>query len=253
VVGDSPIARAVAGLAETAGFEARPAGPGDPADGAFAVVIAFHGGDELGALRSALTAGVPFIGLVASEKRGNALLDEYGVSAEQRARIHTPVGLQIGAETPGEIALSILAQLVRVRRTEGVSAPGPIDEAPTPQLAVDPVCGMSVVVNAGTPHAVVDGEDFWFCNPGCRDTWVNQHSAGVAQHPAGMIPLEVVTPAAPAGALTVVDPVCGMTVVVGEDTPHAVVDGEDFWFCCGGCRNSYVKQHGGEIVTGAPG
>ena len=251
VVGDSPIAQAVVEMAETAGFEARSAGPADSAEGAFAVVIAFHGGDELGALRSALTANVQFIGLVASAKRGTALLDEYGVTAEQRTRIHTPVGLEIGAETPGEIALAVLAQLVRVRRTEGVSAPEPVAAAPAPRLVVDPVCGMSVVVGDDTPHAVVDGEDYWFCNPGCRDTFVREHATG-AQPAPGMIPLQDVTAGPADDAMTVIDPICGMTVEVTDDTPHAVVNGEDFWFCCGGCRNRYVKQNGGEIV-GAPG
>ncbi len=251
VVGESPIARALLALGEQVGFEARAAEPRDSADGALAVVIAHHGGDELGALREALTADVPFIGIVASAKRGAALLDEYGVTPEQRDRIHTPVGIDIGAETPEEIALSILAQVVRARRTEGAiaaAASTASTAAAGPQLVVDPVCGMSVVVGEDTPHAVVDGEDFWFCCLGCRDGYVAQHGGAVVTAATSLT-----APTVAAGPQLVVDPVCGMSVVVGEDTPHAVVDGEDFWFCCGGCRNTYIKQHGGEIVTGTPG
>ena len=40
-----------------------------------------------------------------------------------------------------------------------------------------------------------------------------------------------------------VDPVCGMTVTVGPDTVHAVVDGVDHWFCMTGCRDRFVADH----------
>ena len=46
--------------------------------------------------------------------------------------------------------------------------------------------------------------------------------------------------AAPAQA---VDPVCGMTVTVGPDTVHAVVDGVDHWFCMTGCRDRFLADH----------
>lgn len=187
VVGESPIARALTDMAALVGFEARAASADDAADGALAVVIAHHGGDELGALRAALKAEVPFIGLVASTRRGRALLDELGATPEQRARIHTPVGLDIGAETPEEIAVSILAQVIQTRRAEGVTAPeSPARSAEEsgergPQLVVDPVCGMTVVVSEETPHAVVNGEDFWFCCPGCRDSYVQQNGGTVVE------------------------------------------------------------------------
>ena len=40
-----------------------------------------------------------------------------------------------------------------------------------------------------------------------------------------------------------IDPVCGMTVTIGPDTLHAVVDGTDYWFCAPGCRKAFLAEH----------
>ena len=77
-----------------------------------AVVIASHGGPEAEIIRAALDNGVGYIGLVASKVRGASILNEFELSDAERARIHTPVGLPIGAKTPAEIAVSIAAELM---------------------------------------------------------------------------------------------------------------------------------------------
>lgn len=173
VTGNTPIADALAQLAEPLGFavdHAR-AGAADPA-GATAVVVSTHGRHEPETLKAALDAGVGFIGLVASRSRGAAVLDELGLDDADRARVRTPVGLDIGARTAPEIALSILAEIVEAVRRDGLVAPeGSVAAVERPAEAVDPVCGMTVVVDADTPHLHVDGDDFWFCNPGCRDRY----------------------------------------------------------------------------------
>jgi xanthine dehydrogenase accessory factor len=89
-----------------------------------------------------------------------------GVAAELLDRIDTPAGLDIGARTPEEIALSILAKIVAVRR-----AP---KEAPA--TAIDPVCGMTVTVVPGTPSLVHAGETLYFCREGCKDAFALQHA-----------------------------------------------------------------------------
>ena len=109
VVGDTPIAHALIELAAGLGYEI---GEGDET----AVVVASHGRDEEDVLATALETGVPYVGLVASRKRGKAVVDSLDVSDEDRARVHTPAGLDIGARTPEEIALSILAEIVSTRR-----------------------------------------------------------------------------------------------------------------------------------------
>jgi xanthine dehydrogenase accessory factor len=165
VFGDTPIARAVVAVGAAAGYEVRattdPAAP-VPADAA-AVVVASHGYDEPSVLRAALAADVPYLALVASPKRGAAVLAELGLPAERAARVKTPAGLDIGARTPGEVAVSILAELVARR----VAAPVTASDA-GPATAVDPVCGMEVAVGPATPSHAHAGRTWYFCAPGCR-------------------------------------------------------------------------------------
>ncbi|MEU1677925.1 XdhC family protein [Micromonospora zamorensis] len=163
VVGSTPISAAVANLAAFLDFDVVAA---DDCAGCTAVVVAGLGKGEQEAIRAALDAGVGFIALVASGRRGAALLDELGLTDAERARVHSPAGVDIGARTPAEIALSIMAEVVRAIRVDGL-APASGAPAARPQQAIDPVCGMTVLVGPETPHARVDGQDFWFCCAGC--------------------------------------------------------------------------------------
>lgn len=166
IFGDTPIADAVADLAEHLGFRA---GRDGELGGATAVVISSHGRAEGETIRAALDAGVGFVGLVASAKRGAAVLDELGLDPDERARVHTPVGLDIGARTAEEIALSILAAVVRAVRVGGLAAAPRADTEveQAPATAIDPICGMTVVAAPPTLSLEVDGVTSWFCNPGC--------------------------------------------------------------------------------------
>ncbi len=172
LVGSSPTAEAVATLAPTLGFVVDRAGAGVQPTGAVAAVVSSHGGDEPAAIRSALDAGVGFVGVVCSHTRGEALLAELDLTEDERGRVHVHVGLDIGARTAPEIALSILAAIVRGIRLDGLTASSADEPAVRPLEAVDPVCGMTVTIGPDTPHAVVDGVEHWFCNPGCRDRFV---------------------------------------------------------------------------------
>ena len=147
VVGETPISDAVVAQAESLGFAfaAVRTLEGQQPEGAVAVIIASHGSDEPESIRAALNADVRFIGLVASRRRGEAVLDAMDLTKEERDRVHTPVGLDIGARTAAEVALSIMAGVVRAMRTEGLVAPGP-HVLPPPLRAVDPVCGMAIAV-----------------------------------------------------------------------------------------------------------
>ena len=136
ICGATPIAEALAAMAAALGYEVQ---RDDGADltHATAVVIATHGGPEAEMIRAALDAHVGYIGLVASKVRGAAVLDGLELTVADRRRVHTPVGLPIGAKTPSEIAVSILADVVRAIRMEGLTAPirvaavahGPREEA----------------------------------------------------------------------------------------------------------------------------
>lgn len=127
LVGESPIAAAIADIGARAGFDVQP-GAGD---GDLAVVVASHGRGEEDALARALRAGVPYVGLVASTRRGAAVVDYLrsdGVADEDLERLHTPAGLDIGARAPEEIALSIIAEIVAVRHAQ-----------PAPMIDLEPV------------------------------------------------------------------------------------------------------------------
>jgi xanthine dehydrogenase accessory factor len=173
VVGTTPISDAIATVGAAAGFAIDRLDGKPPGAGTMAVIVASLGRDELGPLRAALDTGVGFVGLVASSKRGESVLAELELSAEERKRIHTPVGLPLGAQTAEEIALSVLAEVVRAIRVEGLQ-PSPGAVAVVPVEVLDPICGMTVVVGPATPHLLVDGVDHWFCGTGCRDAYAAQ-------------------------------------------------------------------------------
>ena len=187
VVGDTPIAGAILrmggelglDLVELTGEQLEP-GPHD-----LALVVAGHGRDELHTLRVGLEAGLPYVGLVASPKRGTGVLGELrsdGVSEDDLARIDVPAGIDIGARTPSEIALSILARIVAVRRDQtprpAVQSRVPVvaghDTATPSALAVDPICGMTVARVESTPSGEYDGETVYFCCDGCKTRFESQ-------------------------------------------------------------------------------
>jgi xanthine dehydrogenase accessory factor len=177
VHGESPIAAALAALAERVGFEVVE-GAGDAVGGEAgappaAVVVASHGRDEEPVLEAAVRAGVPYVGLVASRKRGEAVVAALELDDAQRASVHTPAGLDIGARTAREVALSILAEIVAQRpRPSGMaqSAPGATaasEPTSAPEVVTDLVCGMSVVADDTALHLDYAGKRYWFCGTGC--------------------------------------------------------------------------------------
>ena len=174
VAGETPIAQAVARIGAQIGLDIVEVhgGAPEPAAGDLGLLVATHGRDELALLRRALESGVPYVGLVASRPRGGGVLAELrsdGVSDELLAAIDVPAGIDIGARTPGEVAISILARLVAARRA---ATPRAAAGASAPPLAVDPICGMSVAAVAGTPSLEHDGATIYFCCEGCRDQFV---------------------------------------------------------------------------------
>ena len=107
-----------------------------------------------------------------SELRGGAsVLAALDVPDDQRARVHSPAGLDIGGRTAAEIALSVLAEIVQERRAAERHGVGP-SSAAEPARAVDPVCGMTVAAVDSSPHADVDGVQTWFCCDGCRTSFL---------------------------------------------------------------------------------
>jgi xanthine dehydrogenase accessory factor len=177
LTGTSPIADAIADLAPSLGFRVARGDPGTDFGPATVAIISTHGGDEVGAVRAALDTGVEFVGVVCSRTRGAVLLEELVLDAEDAARVHTHVGLDIGARTAPEVALSILASVVRAIRVDGLAVRVGSSPDAGPRTAIDPQCGMTVTIGPDTPHAIVDGVDHWFCMPGCRDRFLADHTS----------------------------------------------------------------------------
>ena len=200
IVGDTPIGIALADLASRIGYavELDAAERSEPTTSDAAVVVASHGHDEERVLTEALRLAVPYVALVASDIRGKAVRESLDVSEGERARLHTPAGLEIGADTPQEIARAILAEMVALRQSGGASrAPqppppavlSPAEDDPhdvpaqgvavrseaqaviSAEVAKDPVCGMEVAVSPASIQLERGGEIHYFCSEGCRDSF----------------------------------------------------------------------------------
>ena len=170
IYGETPIADALVQLCGVLGYDARR--DTDLADTS-AVVIASHGGPEAETIRAALDHGVGYIGLVASKVRGASILSGLELTDEERSRIHTPVGVPIGAKTPPEIAVAIAAELIAALRDGSLTRAVHSEAAPI--SAVDPVCGMTVSIGPDTEHLQFAGADYWFCCSRCRTAFTERH------------------------------------------------------------------------------
>lgn len=173
LAGDSPIVTVLERIGPEVGLQV--VAGASPTTGDLALVIAAHGRDELGVLRAALEAGVPYVGLVASRKRGAAVLEQLradGVAEDLLETVETPAGLDIGARSAAEIAVSILARIVEVRRR---AAPALAQAADRPPTAVDPICGMTIVVADDTPSLRHGDQTIYFCCMGCKLKFEEAH------------------------------------------------------------------------------
>ena len=160
VIGDSPSARTLAELARAIGWRVST----ELAQGPDAVVVASMGQADENTLEVALAGEAGYVGLVASAKRGSAVLAELrsrGLDEEALARIRCPAGLDLGPSSHEEIAVAILAELVAWRHTKPSSAAEFVE-------AVDPVCGMTVSIAGARETAVHEGRTYYFCGAGCR-------------------------------------------------------------------------------------
>jgi xanthine dehydrogenase accessory factor len=199
VVGRSPMAQTLTDLAGALGWrtslmDGREFSAAD-ADGRSMVVVATQGHGDEEAMEQAVAARPAYLGLVASRRRGAAVLGylkDRGVPKGQLDRIKVPAGLNLGRTPHREIAVAILAELVQLRAageipggtagagTAGTGATGTggaqADHGPragtapaaAPSEAVDPVCGMTVVADDSSYPLVHDGVTYYFCRAGCR-------------------------------------------------------------------------------------
>lgn len=169
------------------------------------IVIATHGNyDEL-ALEQILTAEPAYVGLVASPKRAEAVRDYLrgqGLTDTDMLPLKAPAGLDIQARRGDEIALSIMAEIVQKRRNAEminlalfhqeeseehdhhhhehhdhdhqqliqIDMAGPVSL----ETAVDPICGMDVIIATAKYIYEHQGQIYYFCCAGCREKFVER-------------------------------------------------------------------------------
>jgi xanthine dehydrogenase accessory factor len=137
------------------------------------IVVATQGEDDEGALEQALKIKTPYLAFVASKKKWSAIsgyLRERGIDEERLKNVRAPAGVEIGASSPEEIAVSILAQMIEVKKKSAASETlkSPVTE---PVAAKDPVCGMTVSVSSAKYISEYGGQTIYFCCAHCKTTF----------------------------------------------------------------------------------
>ncbi len=171
VVGSEPIARALARIAEAMQFHVlQVAEPRLPAlqEGETFIVIATHGRFDEEAIEQAVQTNASYIALVASRKRASTMLEILRGRGVNVDRVKAPAGLDIGAKTAEEIALSILAEIVQHRRA---AKPHLVSQPAAKAEAIDPICNMTVVIEGARYSAEHGGQRYHFCGAHCQRTF----------------------------------------------------------------------------------
>jgi xanthine dehydrogenase accessory factor len=188
LVGHGPVVETLAALARVADYAVTLVA-GDAARGELArlaltprasVVVATHGDADESTLEQVLGTDAGYVSLVASRRRAAVVLDTLagrGVPAERLGRLKAPAGLDIGAVTPEEIAVSILAEIVHHHRSRKTDPAAADAHAPAPgragseNEARDPICGMRVEIATAAHRSEVAGRTVYFCCAHCKDTF----------------------------------------------------------------------------------
>jgi xanthine dehydrogenase accessory factor len=149
------------------------------------VIVATQGHGDEDMIERAVAMNPAYLGLVASRRRGEAVLGylaERGVQKDQLDKVHAPAGLDLGKTTHEEMAVAILAELVQLR------AAGAFSDVPAPRVAltglqlaeaVDPVCGMTVMAGTSSLPFEHDRRTYYFCCAGCRRTFEENPDAHI--------------------------------------------------------------------------
>src|SRR5215475_5176916 len=203
IVGSSPVAQILAGLGRVLDFKVCVADAEATQDQfpeadvvltdlkllrsridsrSYVVVATMGNGDEEG-LEAVVGTQPRYLGLVASEEKARSLFQyirDKGTPDEDIAGVKCPAGLELGAETLAEIALSVMAEITQLRRvvseqplelvkiSEGSSLPVMRETAESPTETVDPVCGMTVATENSRYITVLEENTFYFCSLRCK-------------------------------------------------------------------------------------
>jgi len=142
------------------------------------VIVCTQGEGDAVAMEQALNLNAPYLAFVASRKKANATYRELknrGFEFSQMANIKTPAGLDLGAKTPYEVAVSILAEIIQDFRQpkendeEGQTMkPMPKVEMKNEDYYINPVCDIPVQKSSAKHVLEHAGEKVYFCCDGCK-------------------------------------------------------------------------------------
>jgi xanthine dehydrogenase accessory factor len=172
VVGDSPVAATLAAIAAPLGFrlltlDAEPTADDVPYPQDTWMAVATFGEADEDAVEAGVRLGLPYVGLVASERRAGQVLDELrarGLDDEALKVVRSPAGLPAGTYGEEGISVSIIAEILALRAK---LRPG-VSKEPETTEATDPVCGMTVEVASARHVAEHAGERYYFCCSSCK-------------------------------------------------------------------------------------
>ncbi len=146
------------------------------------VVVCTQGEDDEVSMRKAIAGNPRYMAFVASRKKANSIflgLKREGVPHSTLASIKTPAGLDINAKTPHEVAISILAQIIKAKHsaTEQAEVKSTMPESLENDLYINPVC--KVPVQKSTAKHVLDykGDKVYFCCDGCKVSFEKEPAA----------------------------------------------------------------------------
>jgi xanthine dehydrogenase accessory factor len=139
-------------------------------------VVATNGNWDEEAIKALLPLSPNYLGLVASKKRFQQMLrdlQDAGVTEERLGSIKCPAGIKMPARTFSEVALSIMAEIVTLRRSQEKKAAAVrgSTELSESRLAEDPVCHMKVDPQIAEHSFVFAEITYYFCNAHCKNTF----------------------------------------------------------------------------------
>jgi xanthine dehydrogenase accessory factor len=149
-----------------------------------AVIIATQGHGDEEATEIALPAQPAYLGVVASRKRGGAVLsylEDRGFSKSEIEKIQLPAGLDLGHTTHREMAVSILAEIVQLRAAGAFNTGNAKKPLAIVSEVIDLVCGMSVVTEKSNRPFEYEGTTYYFCAPGCRTAFEKDPTSFINQ------------------------------------------------------------------------
>jgi xanthine dehydrogenase accessory factor len=230
LIGASPAAQTLVGLAKRVGFSVTVAFPAADSDmfpeadriiDGFDVadivpdyvIVSTQGKRDEQGLEAAISVGAAYTGFIASKTKADKLksyLKESGSDAKRVDAIISPIGLEIDAVTPEEIALSVVAGLVKARR-QTVEAEESEDNTAS-------CCGGS------SKEKTTNAEEKPASSSAANDSCCGGSSE------------------AEKNETTAIDPICGMTVEIKGAEFHSQYQDKDYYFCCGGCLHRFENE-----------